>query len=685
MGRPRIYADDAERRRAQNERRKAERTARPYRRTPVFRGIDGEGTGRGGEHKYVLLGCGPEPAENPGGLDFSAIASHLYSQFKAHPDTVWCGFFLGYDFTQWLKLLPQHKAERLFHPEMRPRNPVLNKETGELEDNPLGPWPVTWDGWEFDILGMKRFKLRPEFPADSKWMYICDAGSFFQASLLSVINPASWSEPVVTEDEYAQIKAGKEHRDSASLDDDMRRYNALENDVLSRLMGRLARGFAKAGVHLDKDQWFGPGQAAAAWMASNGVPDGEMVHQAVTRNRAIRNPLDTGRMSYYGGWFEIFAHGHIPGTTWEYDINSAYPYIISRLPCLLHGNWELDDAPIRIGHDDSPIRLVHAAVLGKDPVCGAMLHRDKDHRISRPHSTSGWYWESELSAGISAGVIDDVQVLSGIRYLPCDCKPPLRGVAGLYEERLRVGKDTPEGKAYKLLYNSIYGKFAQSIGKPRFGNSIYASLITSGTREMILDAIATHPEGTNALLMVATDGLYFRSRHPALRTSQALGTWSETRKENLLLFKPGVYWDDDTRKRIGSGRDPRFKARGISSKAFAHKLAEIDTAFSRWDGTGDWPSVTFESGFSMVTCQQALQRGRWDTAGTVTDVWLDQDSDPSAKRLCPPYRDRDIWRTRVHPGGQESVPYDKTFGQPDPYEYGINDDGTVLDSWRLNG
>jgi hypothetical protein len=688
MGRPRIHASDTERRRAQNERRKESRRLQPSHKLPVFLGIDGEGSGRGAEHAYVLLGAGDSAVSDVSGLGFGAIAGFLYSQFRSRPNAVWCGFFLGYDFTQWLKLLPEHKARRLFKPELRARRPVLNTDTGELESDPRGPFPVTWEGWEFDLLGMKRFKLRPE--AGGAWMYINDAGPFFQASLLSVIDPAKWDVPVVTEAEYELVKRGKDNRDSAILDHDMVRYNALENEILSRLMDRLARGFAKAGVFLDKDQWFGPGQAASAWMAKAGVPDREMVHQAVTRNRPVRNPLDLGRLSYYGGWFEIFAHGLIPGTSWEYDINSAYPHIISRLPCLLHGSWFVDNTGISDPRPDS-YRLVHASVLGRDPVCGAMLYRDKDHRISRPASSSGWYWEHELAAGMRAGVIYQVNIKEGVRYDPCGCRPPLRGVAGLYAERLRVGKDTPEGKTLKLLYNSIYGKFAQSIGEPRYGNALYASLITAGCRTLILDAIATHPEGTNALLMVATDGIYFRSRHPALPVSADLGSWSESAKENLLLFKPGVYWDDNTRERIRDGRDPHFKARGISAKAFAESLAAIDAAFARWDGVHRsssglpgrvWPAVKFTSSFSMVTCQQAIQRGRWDTAGSVDSIELVQDSDPSGKRGGL-VNAGGIWRSFPHPGGEESVPYDKAFGQPDPDEYGITDDGTVRDSWKL--
>src|SRR5690606_895113 len=107
-----------------------------------------------------------------------------------------------------------------------------------------------------------------------------------------------------------------------------------------------------------------------------------------------------------------------------------------------------------------------------------------------------------------------------------------------------VGKNSSHGKAYKLIYNSAYGKMAQSIGNPKYSNPIYASLITTGCRTMITHAIATHPKKTKDLLMVATDGVYFRSPHPSLEIDKSrLGAWDESIKRNLTLFMPGIYWD----------------------------------------------------------------------------------------------------------------------------------------------
>lgn len=708
MARPRKWESDAQRRQAQNDARKAVRAAHDV----PFIGVDGEGSGRWRNHKYVLLGVGDSQAENGGGLGFTEIFSHLYDCYKANPDGVFTGFFLGYDFTQWFKNLPQERARYLF------TDQGIAKRQRKVYPQ-LGPFPVEYEGFEFDLLGMKRLKLRET--GQKGWMYVCDAGSFFQASLMSVIDPRGWDKPVVTGDEYAILEYGKSQRDSASLDQGMRDYNALENRILAKLMGRLNQGFTQAGVRLKKSQWFGPGQAAQAWLGQVKAPTGESVRLAVAsygtdrdsrdgehgnvpgiQARPVRSAtgtplLDAARGSYYGGWFEIFAHGHIPGRSWEYDINSAYPHIISSLPCLSHGRWKWHKSTVGGTVTGTGYKLVYASVRGADPRIGTMLHRCEDQSIRRPHRTAGWYWGRELHAASKAGLVDDIAVRETWTYEPCDCPPPLRGIAGLYDERIRVGKNTPAGKAYKLMYNSTYGKFAQSVGNPKYGNAFYASLITSGCREMIIDAIGSHPGGTHSVVMVATDGVYFTDRHPGLAIGSGLGEWEESAHTGLTLFKPGVHWDDRTRREIAEGRNPAFKARGINAKEFAGQLAAIDAHFARWPDSypderdpdsgpreGWYPKVTFTSGFSMVTCLQALQRGKWYLAGAVGSQELTQDADPIGKRHSG-YLGKDAiyWSRPFKDGGprEESYPYDKRFGQPQAEDYGINDDGNVKDQW----
>ena len=78
-----------------------------------FIGVDGEGIGDGSAHKYVLLGVGSNQIEDRNGLGLEDIFSFLWRQYLSNPDSVFAGFYLGYDFDQWFKMLPRERAWRL--------------------------------------------------------------------------------------------------------------------------------------------------------------------------------------------------------------------------------------------------------------------------------------------------------------------------------------------------------------------------------------------------------------------------------------------------------------------------------------------------------------------------------------------------------------------------------------------
>jgi hypothetical protein len=488
---------------------------------------------------------------------------------------------------------------------------------------------------------------------------------------------------------------------------DVIRYNQLENEILVRIMGKLREGFQDIGVNLRKDQWYGPGQAAAAYYKKEKIPKREQLTKIVPEEY-----WESARQSYFGGWFEIFSHGIVPGTTYEYDINSAYPFIIATLPCLLHGRYSHGNGCPPDGPESRACTLVSARVSGSDGHIGALLNRDKDGRIRRPRVTEGWYWLHEIRAAERAGLVDSVDYREWTSYSPCDCPPPVRGFRDLYEHRLQVGKDTVLGKSAKTVYNSGYGKFAQSLGQAPYGNWVYASLITAGCRVMILDAIASHPGGTGTVLMVATDGVFFDAEHPGLPISQKLGEWDYTKRENLTLFKPGVYWDDKARQSIANGSSVGFKARGINARDFARNLGRIDDLFLRAIdyppefriklyeteqftayAEKEWPWITFPVGFSLTSAKTALMRNNWGQAGeTQVNLMVVQDSDPSDKREGV-YYDTGQNRLRTRPvdvadGEIVSVPYEKRYGLDDRFsqdareEFGLTWDGVISDSVR---
>lgn len=700
-----------------------------------FIGVDGEGVNAtqhvldwdddGNEiwrvekvHHYVLISVGAESLHNHGKmLTHEQIFSFLWQQYEANPRAAFVGFFLGYDFTNWLKTIPVHAAKSLLTKE------GIAKRKPREGQGKMMPWPVRdghWgykDGqrkvlgtkWEFDILGTKRFKLRPyvapeDIPTRTvtkkdgtqeiqriprPWMYICDTGSFFQTSFLNAINPKEWVDPIATEEEYAIIERGKAHRQDAKFDLDMIVYNTLENEILARVMQRVHQGFLADGIVLNRQQWFGPGQAAQAWMKLIGVPTGEQIRESVPKYAR-----DAARKTYYGGWFEIFNHGPVPGESYAYDINSAYPAVIAKLPCLLHGTWSQGvGQPKRI--PTGALRMIYATVKGNDPWTGAMPHRNRDGSILRPSETRGWYWWHEVQASKSAGLIRKIDVHEWIEYQPCNCAPPMASIANLYEGRLKVGKNTAAGKGKKLVYNSAYGKLAQSVGEPRFSNPIWASLITSGCRTMILNAIATHPTRTKSLLMIATDGIVFKEPHPTLDIHKTrLGAWDDDTYHNLSLFMPGLYWDDKTRSDVKEKRAPKLKSRGVAARDLAQVIERVDEQWTRYGETQGAPRIELSIEWGMTTAKQAIVRGKWATAGKIVyGASRTLDGKPDAKR------DPNLMRAW---GGLRSIPYqqaqqlettyyDRGFGETldismmDDESQMVTPDGTIaeLQAWAF--
>lgn len=660
-----------------------------------FVAVDGEGMGRNAEHKYVLFGIGNTYISRNTDIQWWEAFTALYDHYRDNMGSAYVGFFLSYDFTRILRSLPQSRAEMLFLPE--------RIATRRRRHNHARPFPVactdpTGIEWEFDILGSKRLAIRPRacdcprragFPLckckAASWLYVCDAGPFFQAAFLTVIEPSAWQEPIVSDEEYERIALGKSLRDVAVFDQDMIDYNQLENEALTRVMGELDKGLRQIGVRLKVSQWFGPGQAAQEWLKTLKLPKTEALREIIPEWF-----MKAAQQSYYGGWFEIFMHGHIPGETHEYDINSAYPAIIATLPCLQHGKWARGRYDTKLPKDG--YTLVHCRIRGNDRYIGPVPFRRKDGSICRPLVAEGIYWLAEIRAAQAAGLVSELDILEWWHYLPCDCPAPLASIKSLYSKRLEVGKDTPLGKSCKLIYNSAYGKFAQSVGGEfvQYGNAIYASLITSGCRRMILNAIGTHPERSQAVTMVATDGVYFSSPHPTLHVAGNLGEWSHSVKKNLTQFKPGVYWDDKSREAISAGKSAKFKSRGISAKDFGKRISDIDAGFrdARSILSGNWPEIEFTIGFSMVTCKQALRRNNWASAGEVSEKNVKHTSDATDKRgslylASGTIRSKPLLHAYPDNDTDISTPYSETFGWAyESDENGVTPDGTVDETTR---
>jgi hypothetical protein len=623
---------------------------------PEFVGVDSEGIGKGSHHRAVLLGVGKEQfvaRDLDKGLQYAEVFEFLYSQFERKPGAAYVGFYLAYDFNQWLRSLPRSAAWLLLSKAGKAKRQIND---GKKRRRMMYPVHVD-DEWDIDMLGFKRLSIRPrvcdcyekaiECKHEQKgWMHICDAGSFYQMSFARTCNPAMWAQdpdgPICTQAEWDKLFAGKERRAYAKLDQQMKEYNALENELLARCMSRLARGFLSIGIRLAKDEWYGPGATASKWLRQKGA----IKHQDLP-DLMPQYFEDICRKSYYGGWFEIFSHGIIEGESWNYDINNAYPYATTKLPHICR------DTKYRQGHGaytgNGNYVLLYGTVHAANERIGPVPYRDKNGSILRPSIAKGWYWKHELDAANRAGLIKRSFIDEWVEFVPCNHPAPFADIRDLYNLRLSVGKNSAQGLAIKLNNNSCYGKFAQSTGSAPFNNWLYASLITAHCRVQILDAIASHPDKANSVLMVATDGVLFDSRHPGLPISKQLGEWEETTYTDVCLFKPGVYWHREGKEAL-----LKVKSRGVPKAEFMAGVDQVEEYFRAmqyngyapgqlYEGINEegysielrlvWPWFRVPINFRMKSCTQALNERKWNHAGEVQEsVSILQDSNPHNKR-----------------------------------------------------
>lgn len=578
-----------------------------------FIGCDGEGCGTDefGRQLYMLFRMGERELYTGSHLRTEELLDFICSEPSG---SILVGFAFGYDVTMILRDLPPGQQKKLFEP----------KTFGE------GKSPFVWyKNFNIDYLPrqyLKVSRVRIERGEDGTEKRIAIKGSqriiyetfgFFQKSFVKVIQEFG----VGTEHGRLAIAADKERRSSfTEIGQRERDYCALECEYLAELMEQL-RGYCHAAGIVPRT-WSGAGKLAAALHKLHGTSKGDEIKEVVPKE-----VNDLANMAYYGGRFEITRTGKIEGKIYEYDIRSAYPDAMRRLPCLLHGEWRVADAKElaavaknmggRYGAD--PVFVAGCTFKSADQSIpdagrlGGLPLRSKEGHLYWPKMGGGVYWSCEIASAERLG--HAIKYKSGWVYRKCcDCRP-FDWVDQLYEYRKSIGGSGP-GYPIKLGINSLYGKLAQRKGNGSYNNMIWAGLITAMTRTKLNDAIRSSMDshGPGRIVMVATDAVYSLDPLPALDCGDKLGDWEAVELDGLFIVQPGLYWCPAKRKK---------KSRGLSGRFFEEpgRTESFEKAWERWHEfenskiVCDFPVVTVPvPGF--IGLKLAIARNKPLLAGT---------------------------------------------------------------------
>ncbi|MBK8189077.1 MAG: hypothetical protein IPK79_01325 [Vampirovibrionales bacterium] len=591
--------------------RKEHDAAYRERREKPFVGCDGEGAGVDdlGRQNYLLFRMGERELFRDGArLETEELLDFICD---ADANAIHVGFAFGYDVTMILRDLSPQQQKRLFEPKL------------------FGPGhsPYVWFGnFDIDYLPRNYLKVRRvkrmiidgreiRVPVKGSQRTIYETFGFFQKSFLKVIG--EFDVGSIAEREL--IAANKARRgDFVEMTEEERRYCALECRMLAELMEKL-RDYCEA-ADIRPQSWSGAGKLASSMHSK---------HKTLIRSETDAivpvGVRDLANLAYYGGRFEITQIGHIKQPVYEYDIRSAYPAAMLKLPCLEHGRWiETDGATLtKLGDGEIYVAAVQfkSDNLKADQWCklGGFPVRSKPGHLYWPLEGGGVYWSPEIESARRMGF--KVKCKAGWRFQKvCDCVP-FAWVNEAYEYRRSIGSSGP-GYPMKLGINSLYGKLAQRKGNGRYHNMIWAGLITAYTRALLNDGVMKAPE---QIVMLATDALY--SLTPLdLPIGERLGEWEHEELEDLFIVQPGLYWSASKRKKKSRGLSGKFfedvNADGVSrTEEFENEwLRYRDRSFAASGNGALFEPDTFPSHVvpvpGFIGLRLALARNRPELAGT---------------------------------------------------------------------
>lgn len=596
--------------------------------------VDGEGVGRS-PHQYRLLGAGSELGESRYVESTTELGTkECLNFFLDLPRNIRVfSFSFLYDLTLILKDLDDKTLYLLMHDELR--------------SGKRGPIAVSWEGYS---LNYQRGKFT--LGIGNRKVIIWDIWRFFQSSFVKALE--SWQ--VASQEQLDKIAHMKEHREEFDKQSwgEIRAYCLSECVNGAKLARKLDTAHRECGLELRN--YFGAGSTAACLLKKMGV----------TRHEPDDAMKVAVACAFFGGRFENAVIGPIREKVWSYDISSAYPYQLPFLPCLEHGNWEYTASrPALEGAEAAIVKYSYDGPRGLS--WAPFPHRLPDGSICFPESTlGGWVYLQEYLAGerLFPGVYFHG---AWVYQRQCDCTSPFKDIPRYYRERVKLGKES-KGIVLKLGMNSCYGKLAQSVGrKPPFQNWIWAGMITSNTRAMILDAMGLLPDMSH-LLMVATDGIYTTSRitFPAPKETgtsdlpKPLGGWEEKLVPNgVFAARPGIYFPlDPTEDQL---KDVR--ARGIGKKTLETQWRLIQSAYLKGDSTVTIPGLVRFCGAktSLHRSSKGISRadyyGQWITRPVVMSF------DPLPKRARVNSDGRTLELVRRQ---DASYPYDRVRASLSP-------------------
>jgi hypothetical protein len=311
------------------------------------------------------------------------------------------------------------------------------------------------------------------------------------------------------------------------------------------------------------EYWIATFEAVFGFYPNNWISAGYLAEKVLINND-IPIPLfnelpypvqEIARKSFYGGRFELIKRGFI-GECFLYDINSAYPCSLTKLPDITNGRW-FESNKI---HPKSTIGFFFIEANVSDKVKIAPFPFVKKNRtICYPSGKFRTFVTLDELLMVKDDSEISYKIIESWQFIPKkNCQYPFKKfIEKQYYKRLELKQENnPLEKAIKIVLNSIYGKMAQRTNNVigNLFNPVIASYITGFTR-MQLYKFTKENNLDNHVVAYATDSIACQKKIAGLN-SMKLGEMKLDKEANDVIFlSNGFYLFDGMWKQRGIGYD----------------------------------------------------------------------------------------------------------------------------------
>jgi hypothetical protein len=501
---------------------------------------DMEGMNLSGDDKpqhAVIFGNSVEP-DSPlieSDLQTMEMLQYIADIGERYPHSIHVGFGFQYDANMLVKHLPEKMIMRLWrggHCRFQSTNYT---------------WNLSWiPGKTFTVTRYKGKHGMGKITSSAKTtVIIYDYSSFFGGKAFL---PAAEDilRDSLSEHDRETIARGKAQRSASRWEDltEVHYYWRREIMLIQRVFETFREVMYKAGFALK--QWYGPGALANYINEVHGIRP-KLGAVQITTGEMPDEVHTASKVAFSGGRFELFQAGRHEGPIHTIDINSAYPYALTMIPSLHpdEGQWRHVEKPTGIKRFGF-YRISYFASSAKPFETRPMplFWRDVRGLITYPNRVTGWYASPEARMVLG---MPGVRVHEGWYWDSREEVWPWDFLADMYQTRMRLGKKNLLSIPFKLGPNSLYGKYAQTVGwnkkeklPPRSHALPVAAWVTSYCRSLLWEVIRQIPD---KVIAVETDSV-FTTVDPTtlnLTIGDALGEWSSSTYDELLYLQSGVY------------------------------------------------------------------------------------------------------------------------------------------------